>query len=170
MARRGYGTELRARRRQACKRALFANRTIDREATLVGGFLPKQLRRLKVNFSLIFLSLASSLPLRWPARRAIARLGSQPLAKKLALAIVGAEFVLRWLEPETPRWKQFVTPIELTGFTRAAGLRGQGLRGRVYEPLRRAWRLLFDTAVNYPSPRRRRISRFEASSPCPEST
>src|ERR1700675_873325 len=38
LARRRYGAELRARRRQARERALFANRATDREATLVGGF------------------------------------------------------------------------------------------------------------------------------------
>src|SRR5580700_8856820 len=42
--------------------------------------------------------------------------------KSFALAIVGAEYLLRWLEPGTHRWEQFVTPIELTGFARAAGL------------------------------------------------
>src|SRR5580693_7708308 len=36
LARRRYGAELRARRRQARERALFANRAIDREAALVG--------------------------------------------------------------------------------------------------------------------------------------
>ena len=40
MARRRYGAELRARRRQTCERALFANRATDREATLVGGSAP----------------------------------------------------------------------------------------------------------------------------------
>ena len=34
--------------------------------------------------------------------------------KSFALAIVGAEYVLRWLEPGTHRWEQFVTPKELT--------------------------------------------------------
>ena len=30
--------------------------------------------------------------------------------KSFALAIVGAEYLLRWLEPGTHRWEQFVTP------------------------------------------------------------
>ena len=51
--------------------------------------------------------------------------------KSFALAIVGAEYVLRWLEPGTHRWEQFVTPPELTGFARAAGLRRLSLRGMV---------------------------------------
>jgi 2-polyprenyl-6-hydroxyphenyl methylase / 3-demethylubiquinone-9 3-methyltransferase len=69
--------------------------------------------------------------------------------KSFALAIVGAEYVLRWLEPGTHRWEQFVTPPELTGFARAAGLRRQSVRGMVYDPFRRDWRLSSDTGVNY---------------------
>ena len=30
--------------------------------------------------------------------------------RSFALAIVGAEYVLRWIEPGTHRWEQFVTP------------------------------------------------------------
>jgi 2-polyprenyl-6-hydroxyphenyl methylase/3-demethylubiquinone-9 3-methyltransferase len=69
--------------------------------------------------------------------------------KSFALAIIGAEYVLRWLEPGTHRWEQFVTPIELTGFARAAGLTRVGLRGVVYDPLRGVWRLSPDVGVNY---------------------
>ena len=69
--------------------------------------------------------------------------------KSFALAIVGAEYVLRWLEPGTHRWEQFVTPIELTGMARAAGLTRTSLRGVVYNPLGAAWRLSGDTSVNY---------------------
>ena len=69
--------------------------------------------------------------------------------KSFALAIVGAEYVLRWLEPGTHRWEQFVTPLELTGFARAAGLRRLSLRGMVYDPFRRDWRLSSDMGVNY---------------------
>ena len=69
--------------------------------------------------------------------------------RSFALAIVGAEYVLRWLEPGTHRWEQFVTPLELTGFARAAGLRRRSLRGMVYDPFRRDWRLSSDTGVNY---------------------
>jgi 2-polyprenyl-6-hydroxyphenyl methylase / 3-demethylubiquinone-9 3-methyltransferase len=69
--------------------------------------------------------------------------------RSFALAIVGAEYVLRWLEPGTHHWEQFVTPLELTGFARAAGLRRQSLRGMVYDPFRRDWRLSSDTGVNY---------------------
>ena len=69
--------------------------------------------------------------------------------KSFALAIVGAEYLLRWLEPGTHRWEQFVTPIELTGLARAANLRRGSLRGGVYNPLGAVWRLSGDTSVNY---------------------
>jgi 2-polyprenyl-6-hydroxyphenyl methylase / 3-demethylubiquinone-9 3-methyltransferase len=69
--------------------------------------------------------------------------------KSFALAIVGAEYVLRWLEPGTHRWEQFVTPRELTGFARAAGLRRLSLRGIVYDPFSARWRLSSDLGVNY---------------------
>jgi 2-polyprenyl-6-hydroxyphenyl methylase/3-demethylubiquinone-9 3-methyltransferase len=69
--------------------------------------------------------------------------------KSFVLAIVGAEYVLRWLEPGTHRWEQFVTPLELTGLARAAGLKRLNLRGVVYDPLRAAWGLSPDLGVNY---------------------
>ena len=69
--------------------------------------------------------------------------------KSFVLAIVGAEYVLRWLEPGTHRWEQFVTPLELTGFARAADLRRLSLRGIVFDPLRGDWRLSSDLGVNY---------------------
>jgi 2-polyprenyl-6-hydroxyphenyl methylase / 3-demethylubiquinone-9 3-methyltransferase len=69
--------------------------------------------------------------------------------KSFALAIVGAEYVLRWLEPGTHRWEQFVTPLELTGFARAADLKRLSLRGVVYDPFSASWRLSSDLGVNY---------------------
>lgn len=70
-------------------------------------------------------------------------------AKSFALAIVGAEYVLRWLPRGTHRWSQFVTPAELTTALRRAGLKSLGARGMVYDLLRRDWRLSRDTDVNY---------------------
>ena len=69
--------------------------------------------------------------------------------RSFALAIVGAEYVLRWLEPGTHRWEQFVTPHELTTAARLAGLRSVETRGASYDPLRRTWRLSSDLGVNY---------------------
>ncbi len=69
--------------------------------------------------------------------------------KSFALAIVGAEYVLRWLEPGTHRWGQFVTPAELALAVRLAGLRVMERKGVSYDPLRRTWRLTDDLSVNY---------------------
>jgi 2-polyprenyl-6-hydroxyphenyl methylase/3-demethylubiquinone-9 3-methyltransferase len=69
--------------------------------------------------------------------------------RSFALAIVGAEYLLRWLEPGTHRWEQFVTPEELTRAARSAGLKGIERRGVSYNPLRRTWRLSSDLSVNY---------------------
>jgi len=70
-------------------------------------------------------------------------------ARSFAFAIVGAEYVLRWLKPGTHRWEQFVTPEELSAAARAAGLRVMDRAGVVYDPLRRTWRLSSDLGVNY---------------------
>ena len=69
--------------------------------------------------------------------------------KSFALAIVGAEYVLRWLAPGAHRWEQFVTPDELAAALRAAGLRETQRRGLSYDPLRGEWRLSRDLGVNY---------------------
>jgi len=69
--------------------------------------------------------------------------------RSFALAIVGAEYVLGWLPQGTHRWEQFVTPEELAGAVRSAGLREISRTGVVYDPLRGAWRLGRDTGVNY---------------------
>ena len=42
--------------------------------------------------------------------------------KAYALAIIGAELILRWLPAGTHQWQRFVTPEELRAALRAAGL------------------------------------------------
>ena len=69
--------------------------------------------------------------------------------KSFALAILGAEYVLRWLPVGTHRWEQFVTPLELTGALRRAGFVATEKRGLVYNPLKREWALGADMHVNY---------------------
>jgi 2-polyprenyl-6-hydroxyphenyl methylase/3-demethylubiquinone-9 3-methyltransferase len=69
--------------------------------------------------------------------------------KSYLLAIVGAEYVLRWLPVGTHQWERFVTPPELARHVEAAGLRAPTFRGLVYRPLADAWELADDTDVNY---------------------
>jgi 2-polyprenyl-6-hydroxyphenyl methylase / 3-demethylubiquinone-9 3-methyltransferase len=69
--------------------------------------------------------------------------------KSFALAIVGAEYVLRWLPRGTHRWERFVTPDELEIALEKAGLRVADRVGVVYRPLADRWQLSSDTDVNY---------------------
>jgi 2-polyprenyl-6-hydroxyphenyl methylase/3-demethylubiquinone-9 3-methyltransferase len=69
--------------------------------------------------------------------------------KAYLLAIIGGEYVLRWLPVGTHQWERFVTPDELARYLRAAGLEAPAIRGLLYNPLADAWSLSADTDVNY---------------------
>lgn len=69
--------------------------------------------------------------------------------KAFALAIVGAEYVLRWLPRGTHQWNRFVKPQELTKCLSAAGLTPGSSAGLVYNPLTDCWKISRDTDVNY---------------------
>ena len=65
------------------------------------------------------------------------------------LAIVGAEYVLRWLPRGTHEFKKFRRPSELARDVRGAGLTLGDLAGLQYDPWRERWRLGKDLGVNY---------------------
>lgn len=69
--------------------------------------------------------------------------------KAWLLAIVGAEYLLRWLPAGTHRWERFVTPDEMAQHMAAAGLQRIAFEGLVYDPLADRWSLSPDTDVNY---------------------
>jgi 2-polyprenyl-6-hydroxyphenyl methylase/3-demethylubiquinone-9 3-methyltransferase len=69
--------------------------------------------------------------------------------KAYLLAIVGAEYVLRWLPVGTHQWERFITPDELARHLGAAGLGAPMLQGLVYNPMADTWSLSPDTDVNY---------------------
>ena len=69
--------------------------------------------------------------------------------KSFALAIVGAEYVLRWLPRGTHRWDRFVTPNELEIAMTGGGLHLTGETGVIYHPLADRWQLSSDMDVNY---------------------
>jgi 2-polyprenyl-6-hydroxyphenyl methylase / 3-demethylubiquinone-9 3-methyltransferase len=69
--------------------------------------------------------------------------------KSFALAIVGAEYVLRWLPRGTHQWDKFVTPNELEAVLERNGLRAIDERGVIYNILLDSWQLADDTDVNY---------------------
>ena len=69
--------------------------------------------------------------------------------KSFALAIVGAEYVLRWLPRGTHQWDKFVTPNELEIALDRVSLGLIDETGVVYNPLADRWRLAADMDVNY---------------------
>lgn len=69
--------------------------------------------------------------------------------KSFALAIVGAEYVLRWVPRGTHDWRAFVTPDELSSYCAQAGLDVADITGVIYDPLRDRWRPSRDASVNY---------------------
>jgi 2-polyprenyl-6-hydroxyphenyl methylase/3-demethylubiquinone-9 3-methyltransferase len=69
--------------------------------------------------------------------------------KAFALAIVGAEYILRWLPRGTHQWDKFVTPDELEDAFKVAGLSVIDETGVIYNPLADQWRLADDMDVNY---------------------
>ena len=69
--------------------------------------------------------------------------------KSYALAIVGAEYVLRWLPRGTHDWHQFVTPTEFKRHLTRNGLTLTEEAGVAYNPLRDLWHLSTDMGCNY---------------------
>jgi 2-polyprenyl-6-hydroxyphenyl methylase/3-demethylubiquinone-9 3-methyltransferase len=65
------------------------------------------------------------------------------------LAIVGAEYILRWLPRGTHQWDKFVTPNELEIAMERAGLRVIDETGVVYNLFADRWQLSSNTDVNY---------------------
>jgi 2-polyprenyl-6-hydroxyphenyl methylase/3-demethylubiquinone-9 3-methyltransferase len=69
--------------------------------------------------------------------------------KSFALAIVGAEYILRWLPRGTHRWEKFVTPNELEIALEQSGARIIDETGVIYNLLADRWQLSADMDVNY---------------------
>lgn len=70
--------------------------------------------------------------------------------KAFALAIVGAEYVMRWLPRGTHNWRKFVKPSEMVNGLEAGGIEMLELTGVVFNPLTGIWsRNRSDMAVNY---------------------
>lgn len=71
-------------------------------------------------------------------------------AKSFGMAIIGAEWVMRWLPKGTHDWRKFITPDELAEFIRKAGLDPVDRKGMVFNPVAWSWRLSSrDLSVNY---------------------
>ena len=69
--------------------------------------------------------------------------------KSLALAKIGAEYLLSWVPRGTHDWGKFVTPVRLRTSLARNGLRVADIQGVTFDPLAWEWRLSRDADVNY---------------------
>lgn len=69
--------------------------------------------------------------------------------KAFALAIVGAEYLLRWLPRGTHDWRRFLRPSELAAKMRRAGISPVSFVGVRFDPLRDRWLRCPSLDVNY---------------------
>ena len=70
-------------------------------------------------------------------------------AKAFVFAIVGAEYVLRWLPRGTHQYDKFVTPAEIRRWLLDAGLTPDDSVGMNLNPLSNEWSFSEDTRINY---------------------
>lgn len=70
--------------------------------------------------------------------------------KSYAMAIIGAEHIMRWLPKGTHEWSKFIAPDELYDLLRQAGFDPVDRKGFVFNPVTWSWRLSEkDLSVNY---------------------
>ncbi len=69
--------------------------------------------------------------------------------RSFALAIIGAEYILRWLPKGTHSWDKFVTPEEFQNVLETNGFDRCETTGMSYSPFTDTWKQSRDTAVNY---------------------
>ncbi len=69
--------------------------------------------------------------------------------KSYIFAIIGAEYILRWLPIGTHEWNKFLTPEELTNFGQKNSLLVEKIDGMVFNPISNRWSVSKDCAVNY---------------------
>ncbi len=69
--------------------------------------------------------------------------------KALALAKIGAEYVLGWLPRGTHDWNRFIPPTELRAMLEQSGLTILKTQGVSFDPLNWDWKLSSDVDVNY---------------------
>jgi len=69
--------------------------------------------------------------------------------KSYAFAIIGAEYILRWLPIGTHDWNKFVKPNELANISDKNKLKLVSIDGVKFNPLSNEWKISEDTSVNY---------------------
>jgi 2-polyprenyl-6-hydroxyphenyl methylase/3-demethylubiquinone-9 3-methyltransferase len=69
--------------------------------------------------------------------------------KSYAFAIIGAEYILKWLPIGTHDWEKFVNPIDLINISKKNNLSLRKLDGIKFNILNNSWKVCNDTSVNY---------------------
>ncbi len=69
--------------------------------------------------------------------------------KSYALAVMGAEYILRWLPMGTHDWHKFVKPAEFAAALRGGGIEVREFMGMAYSPFRDEWHETAELDVNY---------------------
>jgi 2-polyprenyl-6-hydroxyphenyl methylase / 3-demethylubiquinone-9 3-methyltransferase len=69
--------------------------------------------------------------------------------KSFLKAIVGAEYILRWVPRGTHDWKKFLKPSEIYNHLSPSGLKLHNLKGLSYKSFSKTWELSNDLSVNY---------------------
>ena len=76
--------------------------------------------------------------------------------KSYIFAIVGAEYILRWLPIGTHEWEKFLKPEELISIQKENNLILDKIDGMKFNPIFDKWSISSDKSVNY-------ISKFHKS-------
>ena len=69
--------------------------------------------------------------------------------KSYLFAIIGAEYILRWLPIGTHQWEKFVKPNDLIDILKKYNLKLDKLDGVKFNPVTNQWKLSNDKSVNY---------------------
>jgi 2-polyprenyl-6-hydroxyphenyl methylase / 3-demethylubiquinone-9 3-methyltransferase len=69
--------------------------------------------------------------------------------KSYAFAIVGAEYILKWLPIGTHDWEKFISPNDLINISKKNHLSLKKLDGMKFNILDNSWKISDDTSVNY---------------------
>ncbi len=69
--------------------------------------------------------------------------------KSYLFAILGAEYILRWLPIGTHDWNKFLTPDELKKIGDQNFLRAENIDGMKFNPITDKWQVSEDKSINY---------------------
>ena len=69
--------------------------------------------------------------------------------KSYVFAIIGAEYILRWLPIGTHEWEKFIKPDELTNILKKNNLELNRLDGMKFNIVTDKWRISSDKSINY---------------------